>query len=122
MPEEIIFGSLSGLAFGFFIGFFKYYLLWRPVIIRPTQQNETGSAFVLGYIIRYLISFFVDIIALFCVYIFREHLPWNYFYILIGTAVSLSIVSMLFAIKSKISGKAPVPLDKDSLSDNGGEA
>ena len=95
MLKEIIVGSLAGLAFGFFIGAIKYFLIWRPIIKGAGMASTKVSNYVIRFSIRFFLSLIFDLLALFTVYFCRGFLPWDYIYVLVGTAIALSISGLL---------------------------
>ena len=101
MLGEIILGSLTGLAFGFIIGYTKYITLWQPLLKRPPESLKNTSTFFL----RFIISFLINLVSLFIVYYFRNALPWDFLYPIVGTALALSISGRIFNINNKFTEK-----------------
>jgi len=101
MLEEIILGSLAGLAFGFTIGYIKYLTLWRPLLKRPADSLKSTSVFLL----RFTISFFINLVTLFVIYYFRNNLPWDFLYPIVGTALALSLSGRIFNINNRYTAK-----------------
>lgn len=86
---EMIFGALAGLAWGALWGFLNTRILKRSI------EKNNNQAMLAANLIRTL----VDLASLAAVFLLRGILPFRYEAMLIGTAVSLSLVSIVFAYR-----------------------
>ena len=84
-----VFGALIGLAWGAAAGLLNCFISLRA--IRKNSEKAVISANVLRMAI--------DVVALGTVFLLRNVLPFRIEMILVGTAIALSLMSIVFAYK-----------------------
>ena len=93
----IIISLLIGFAFGTIFSFFNHYLLLRAFRTMTLEDEAKDKQIITrAYFWRYIIN----IVALVAVFIVRAHLPFKWEYILIGTAIGLTIPGRILAMKT----------------------
>ncbi len=86
---NFLLGGLAGLAWGAVCGAVNMLILKKA--IRKNDSNVLMAA-NLGRMT-------VDLLALLLVFLLRKRLPFSYEAMLIGTAVALSVVTLIFAFR-----------------------
>lgn len=86
---QMLFGILAGLVWGALCG-----LLNVGILKRSIGKNE-NSALMAGNLLRLL----VDAAALGAVFLLRGLLPFSFEAALVGTAIALSLVTLVFAFR-----------------------
>ena len=117
-----ILGGLCGLAFGALIGVLKYATLWRPLLKkrRPITKNSIVGAEV--------ISMAANVAALLTVFLLRNVMPFNFFVVIVGTAVALSVLNRLSPLRdiskmqdvfaAEAARCTPIPYEDDEEEDD----
>ncbi len=86
---ELVLGGLIGLVWGALCGFVN------TRILKKAMEKNSNNAVMAANGIR----MGVDLASLAAVYFLRTVLPFPYEAILVGTAVALSVVTILFAYR-----------------------
>ena len=88
-----IIGALTGLAFGALIGFLKYLLLWRPLVMdkRALTAGRLTTA--------QAISMAVSVAVLLVIFFLRHLWPYSFEATLIAAAVALSLMGRLSPLR-----------------------
>ncbi len=86
---KLLLGALAGLAWGGLLGWLNTRILKRAV-----GKND-ANAVLAGNLLRML----VDLAALGLVFLLRKVLPFSFEAALLGTALALSAVTLVFAFR-----------------------
>lgn len=90
MWQSILASLLIGLVFGSAVGAFNHWLVWSALQktdeLRPAQVKNK-------FMMRYLIRYAVDFLALGTYLLHRDT------YVLVGTAVGLTLIGKILAVK-----------------------
>ena len=86
---ELILGGVIGLLWGAFCGWINTRILKYGI------EKNSNSAVMVANFVRML----VDIAALGSIFLLRKVLPFRYDAVMIGTAVALSVTSIVFAYR-----------------------
>lgn len=85
----LIAGAIAGAAYGIVVGYIKYAAIWKKTL-------KSDNKISMGVLYRHLgLSYAVNILTLLFVFLMRNHIPWNFAAVLIGTAVMLSLAGKL---------------------------
>lgn len=90
MWQEIIISLLVGLIFGSLVGSLNHWLVWSALKKAGDVPLAAAKNKVMG---RYLIRFVLDFLAMATFFIHKD------IYVLVGTAVGLTIIGKILAIK-----------------------
>lgn len=82
-------GAIAGAAYGGLIGYIKYFALWRSVIKNNKKMTSGGLYQRMG------ISYAVNILTLFSIFMLRDVIPWDFMTVMIASAVMLSLIGKL---------------------------
>ena len=102
MSSSTVFGILGGLVWGALCGGVNVWIMKRAI------QKEDDKAILTANSLRMA----VDLISLGLVFFARKILPFPYEPTLIGTAVALSVVTIVFAYRYGRPKKEPAPKDE----------
>ena len=86
---QIALGVLAGLVWGALAGFLNTRITKRAI------EKNSNNALMVGNLLRTV----VDLLALTLVYLLRGVLPLRYEPVLVGTAIGLSLVTVVFAYR-----------------------
>ena len=86
---KLFLGVLAGLVWGGLIG-----LVNTLIMKKGLKKNDSNLVMAAN-----LGRMTVDLLALLLVFLLRKRLPFSYEAMLIGTAVALSLVSLIFAFR-----------------------
>ena len=84
-----LWGALAGLAWGALCG------VLNTLVLKKSMQKNDSNRLMAGNLARMA----VDLLALLLVFLLRKILPFSYEAMLEGTAVALSVTSLLFAFR-----------------------
>lgn len=90
MWQNIIISSLVGLAFGSAVGSLNHWLVWS--VLKKSDQFRPAQArnkLMARYLLRYALDFFA----------LGTYLWHNDTYILVGTALGLTLIGKVLAVK-----------------------
>lgn len=85
----LLFGGLAGLVWGAVCGLINMLILKKAI-----QKNNSNTLMAAN-----LARMGVDLAALLLVFLLRKVLPFPYEAALVGTAVALSVVTLVFAFR-----------------------
>lgn len=86
---DIMWGILAGLAWGAVCGLVNVRILKKAIRKNDTNAIMAANMGRMG----------IDLLALLLVFLLRKVLPFSYEWMLIGTAVALSVVTLIFAFR-----------------------
>ena len=86
---NFLWGSLAGLAWGALCG------VLNILILKKSLGKNDSNLLMAGNLARMV----VDLAALLLVFLLRKVLPFSYEAMLVGTAVALSVTSLIFAFR-----------------------
>lgn len=89
MHVNTVIGILAGLGWGALCGLFNVWILKRAIRKENSQAIMAANAARMG----------VDLLSLGLVFLARRILPFPYEPMLIGTAIALSVVTIVFAYR-----------------------
>lgn len=112
MWKTYLIAGVIGLIYGVAVGGLKYAVLWRTII--KTQREITSGVLTK----RMLIGYAINIATLLFVFILRNVIPLDYMWLLIGTAVGLTLMSKLLPISKVMDCVKTNPRDKSPNADN----
>ncbi len=87
--EKLLIGGLAGLGWGVRCGLLNILLMKRAI------AKNNNNAVMLANFLRMT----VDLLALLAVFLLRGLLPFSYEAALVGTAIALSLVTIVFAFR-----------------------
>ncbi len=93
-------GAIAGLIFGGIAGFLKDLLIWQKYLKAQAAENSGTNS--LGELYgRAFISYAVNILVLAAAFFMRNAVPFDGIAFLIGTAVALSVMNRVMALRQK---------------------
>jgi len=95
-----VFGALAGLVFGGIVGQLKNELIWQRYLKKIAENTVTGDNFG-GIYLRSGISFAVNVVTLVAAFFLRDIVPFSGIAFLIGTAIALTIMNKVLAVRQK---------------------
>lgn len=97
---DILFGSLAGFVFGSIFSVINFFLLKKVVeaVVDTPEAQKAKSNKVLK---MYLLRIALDFVALCSVFILKDYLPFDWFYVIAGTAIGLTIPGQVLSVLTK---------------------
>lgn len=93
---EIAISLVIGILIGTVFAVFNHLILLRGMKrLDASNQKSANSLITKIYVIRYLINLAV----LFIIFFLRSKLPFSWEYILLGSAVGLTVPARIFSVK-----------------------
>lgn len=101
MSADTIYAILVGLAIGLLLGLLKVWLLWFRN--NPFEPKEPGKELgVHGILARSMISYFLNIIILGLIFLFRSLLPWPLTPLILTAAAGLILCGLLYPVQNML--------------------
>ncbi len=91
---EYVLGAVVGIIYGGFVGFFKYFFLWRKLV-----KKSENTVKIKTITIRMIISYATNVITLTIAYLVRNIIPFDFIAFMIATAFALVLAGKLFSIQ-----------------------
>lgn len=92
-----VIGAISGTVFGAIIAGLKYLVLWRKFKKNRTNHEDENKAIIA----RCIISYFINVVTLFVIYILRnvvsEYMNWIAF--ITASALAVSLLGKLYSVE-----------------------
>ena len=96
-----VLGAVAGIALGAAIAAIKYFALWRGYMKKTDNNDKDKNNAVLA---RCIISYFINIVTLFVVFLVRNVIPDSISWIafIIATALTISALGKLYPISKMV--------------------
>ena len=98
-----VIGAIAGLIIGGIVGALKNRFIWGSYLCRDCDETGSGEAGALYS--RMLISNITNLVTLLIVFFLRNVVPFDGMALLIGAAVSLSVMNRVLSVGQKKNNK-----------------